>query len=100
MSIILYVRAKEQNGNLTFKQLVSTKVSIKAAGAEQLYQVMRMIEGLGNVLSPTYTRTEVQWLPWCKKKTSKVEEMFNHSIRVVNCGETSRLRICRDGSEM
>ena len=74
MSIILYVRTKEQNGNLTFKQLVSTKVSIKAAGAEQLYQVMRMIEGLGNVLSPTYTQTEVQWFPGAKKKLQKLRK--------------------------
>ena len=43
--------------NRTIQQLVPSEVSLRIAGVEQFYQVKRMIRGLGDTLSSTYSQT-------------------------------------------
>ena len=44
--------------NRTIRWLIPSAVSLRRAGVEQLYQVKRMIGGIGNMLFSTYSHTE------------------------------------------
>ena len=44
--------------NRTIRWLFPFAVSVKRAGVEQLYQVKRMIGGIGNMLFSIYSQTE------------------------------------------
>ena len=41
--------AKDKSTNQTIRQLIPSAVSLRRAGVEQLYQVKRMIGGIGNM---------------------------------------------------
>ena len=49
---------KGAKANRTISQLVPSNVSLRITGAQQLYQVKRMIRGIGDVPCSTSSRTE------------------------------------------
>ena len=54
-SLHLGMEAKDKSNHLTAD---SSAVSLRITGAQQLYQVKRMIRGIGNVLFSTYSQTK------------------------------------------
>ena len=56
--IVRYAWRKVRKANRTISQLVPTNVSLKTTEAQQLYQVKRMITGIGNVPCSICSETE------------------------------------------
>ena len=57
VQIVLYIWVRNRKTNRTISQLVPSAVSLRITETEQLYQVKRMIEGIGNVPCSTYSQT-------------------------------------------
>ena len=57
VQIVLYIWVCYRKTNRTISQLVPSAVSLRITETEQLYQVKRMIEGIGNVPCSTYSQT-------------------------------------------
>ena len=53
VQIVLYIWVRKRKTNRTISQLVPSAVSLRITETEQLYQVKRMIEGIGNLLFST-----------------------------------------------
>ena len=54
--IVRYTWVSGRKTNRTTQQLIPSAVSLRRAGVEQLYQVKRMIGGIGNMCVPALLR--------------------------------------------
>ena len=58
VQIVLYIWVRKRKTNRTISQQVPSAVSLRITETEQLYQVKRMIGGIGNVLCSTFSQTQ------------------------------------------
>ena len=57
VQIVRHTWVQGRKTNRTIQQLVPSEVSLRIAGVAQFYQVKRMIRGIGDALSSTYSQT-------------------------------------------